>query len=415
MVIDVDGDGKADKPTVEIRVIGKRWWWAFEYINEGITTGNQIAIPDDRPVSLLITSDTVIHSFWTPRIGGKRDAVPGRVNRMWFNLTEDVPRARSEHLRGECAEYCGEAHSLMRYEVLALDGADYDKWVAEYQAGPTFADDLQGPRGRRGGVHRPGGCVACHAITGNADAPRAPSVPTSPSSATVATSAPASRTCSRTAATDDSGGPRGAPHRSGSANPNSLKPGTSLLDNGTPRFDGMVIPKAALDGEIRTASSRRTSSPPKPSSTPSSTYLLAQKSAFPLPVTPAPAVTTPSFPVLPRNVPHELRRHPRRHRRPCEHVPRGQAPCYKEIWLTTVDHKLIGKLYLFTSLFFFMDRWPGGAVHSSAARVPREHVHLGADVQRDVHDARHDHDLPVDHAVVRCVLQLPDPAADRRP
>ncbi|MCB9680238.1 MAG: cytochrome c oxidase subunit II [Alphaproteobacteria bacterium] len=159
-----DDAGEPVKKTVEIKVIGKRWWWAFEYVNEGIVTGNQFAIPDDRPVSLLITSDTVIHSFWVPRIGGKRDAVPGRMNRIWFNLQQDVQPGEVEHIRGECAEYCGDAHALMRFEVIALDGADFDRWVTEYQAGPKLAGDVK-TKGEA--AFAAGGCIGCHAITGN--------------------------------------------------------------------------------------------------------------------------------------------------------------------------------------------------------------------------------------------------------
>ena len=89
-----------------------------------------MAFPDDRPVSLYISSDTVIHSFWLPRVGGKRDAIPGRINRIWFNfdLTKLDPKpGKPEHIRGECAEFCGEAHALMRFEAQAMDGGDFDK------------------------------------------------------------------------------------------------------------------------------------------------------------------------------------------------------------------------------------------------------------------------------------------------
>jgi cytochrome c oxidase subunit 2 len=161
-------DGAVAKPTVEINVIGKRWWWSFEYVGQGVVTGNQLAFPDDRPVSLMITSDTVIHSFWLPRIGGKRDAIPGRVNRIWFNMTEDIPAGKPEHIRGECAEYCGEAHALMRFEALAMDGSDYEKWLAEMQKPIKSPDAAQQEKAE--GAFRDAGCAGCHAVAGVAGA-----------------------------------------------------------------------------------------------------------------------------------------------------------------------------------------------------------------------------------------------------
>ena len=172
--MDADGrvmlndDGLPVKPTVEIKVVGKRWWWEFEYVDSGLVTGNQFAVPDDRPVSLLITSDTVIHSFWAPRIGGKRDAVPGRINRIWFNLDAEklnIEPGKPHLIRGECAEYCGEAHALMRFEVLAMKGDDYDKWVREQLTPPTFADASVKDKGEA--AFSAAGCGGCHVVRGN--------------------------------------------------------------------------------------------------------------------------------------------------------------------------------------------------------------------------------------------------------
>lgn len=161
--VTVDG---VEKKTVEINVIGKRWWWAFEYIESGVVTANQFRIPDDRYVSLSITSDTVIHSFWAPRIGGKRDAVPGRMNRIWFKLTElDLPAGEQELIRGECAEYCGEAHSRMLFDVVAMDGPDFDSWLEEMKTPATFADASVQSKGETAFTN--GGCIGCHAIEGN--------------------------------------------------------------------------------------------------------------------------------------------------------------------------------------------------------------------------------------------------------
>ncbi len=272
----VTADDGTFKQTVEIRAVGKRWWWAFDYINEGFSTGNQIAIPDDRPVSLQIVSDTVIHSFWVPRLGGKRDAVPGRVNRIWFNMEQDIERGAPQHLRGECAEYCGEAHALMRFEVLAMDGADFDTWVGEYQSGPEFADESVKTAGEAAFME--GGCIACHAVTGN--------------EAAMGTIGPDltffgdkrylgagvhdlfGKTSLASQGVDVTD--RRSILKAWIRNPNQLKPGTALLASGAPRVDGMVIPKAGLDGilsEDEFAEDKLDAIV---------TYLLAQESSFPL-------------------------------------------------------------------------------------------------------------------------------------
>ena len=269
----VDEAGAPVTPLVEIKVIGKRWWWAFEYVREGVVTANQFAIPDDRPVSLLITSDTVIHSFWVPRIGGKRDAVPGRVNRIWFNLDKDIAPGEVHQIRGQCAEYCGDAHALMRFEVVALDGADFDKWVAAYQAGPTFAD--AGVKAKGEEAFTAGGCIGCHAVTGfeAATGVQGPDLSFFADRRWLAAGVwdmfPNGRS-------DDS--VARAKLTQWIRDPNSLKPGTTKHDEPSRALDGMNIPvDRSNDGviqedELSTAQVDAIVD-----------YLLAQKSAYLLP------------------------------------------------------------------------------------------------------------------------------------
>lgn len=233
----LNDQGKPAKPTVEISVIGKRWWWAFEYVGTGVITGNQFAFPDDRPVSLLIASDTVIHSFWLPRIGGKRDAVPGRINRIWFNLSIDVPKGEPEHIRGECAEYCGEAHALMRMEALAMDGDDFDTWLKEMQAPIKLADAGKHTAGET--AFKDAGCISCHAVTGYdiAIGKQGPNLTAFGDrrylGAGVFDLYPSGRADESTAKTLLTQWIR---------NPDSLKPGTTKTNNPSRAIDGMNIP-----------------------------------------------------------------------------------------------------------------------------------------------------------------------------
>ncbi len=157
----------APEDALEIAVNGKRWWWEFTYIESGVVTANEMHVPAGRPVSLLIQSDSVIHSFWTPRLGGKRDAVPGRINRMWFTVTDDIQPGSPITYRGACAEYCGEAHALMRHRVVGHEEAEFDQWLADMQE-PVPARGMALQKGKA--VFTSAGCVGCHAITGNEQA-----------------------------------------------------------------------------------------------------------------------------------------------------------------------------------------------------------------------------------------------------
>lgn len=113
---------------LEITVIGQQWWWEYRYDidNNGtvdIITANEAAIPVGRDVRFKIQSNDVIHSFWIPALAGKLDAVPGRTHELV--MSADRPGV----FEGQCTEYCGLSHGVMRMQVKALDTAEYDKWV----------------------------------------------------------------------------------------------------------------------------------------------------------------------------------------------------------------------------------------------------------------------------------------------
>jgi cytochrome c oxidase subunit 2 len=116
-----------------IDVIGHQWWWEFRYPEYEITTANQLFIPTGRPISLVMRSADVIHSFWIPKIGGKRDvnplprrredAAPAHPNYLTFTVREPG------HYDGQCAEYCGEAHGIMRMSAMAVEPTQVDAWI----------------------------------------------------------------------------------------------------------------------------------------------------------------------------------------------------------------------------------------------------------------------------------------------
>lgn len=122
--------GIGERPEAVIEVTARQWFWEFRYLDD---EGNAVAMSRDvlamplgRMVEFRVTSADVIHSFWIPRLGGKMDAIPGRVNRL---------RLRADHaggatpIRGQCAEFCGTGHALMHFDVEVLDGAEWDAWL----------------------------------------------------------------------------------------------------------------------------------------------------------------------------------------------------------------------------------------------------------------------------------------------
>jgi cytochrome c oxidase subunit 2 len=129
---DVPEDRKAD--TYEINATGYQWWFKFEYPSEQIagagalTTGNELVIPAGRPVRINIRTVDVIHSFWVPKLAGKVDMIPNRANFLW--LQADEPG----YYWGQCAEYCGDSHAVMRFRVIALGPKDFNDWLTQQTA-----------------------------------------------------------------------------------------------------------------------------------------------------------------------------------------------------------------------------------------------------------------------------------------
>jgi cytochrome c oxidase subunit II len=113
--------------SLNIDVTGHQWWWEFKYPDYGITTANEIYLPVGRTVNFRLRSADVIHSFWTPQLGGKRDVVTNRTNYMWY--TPDSSTASSVW-NGFCVEYCGSSHANMRFRVFTVTPEQFASWVA---------------------------------------------------------------------------------------------------------------------------------------------------------------------------------------------------------------------------------------------------------------------------------------------
>ncbi|HCU11690.1 MAG TPA: cytochrome c oxidase subunit II [Gemmatimonadetes bacterium] len=113
--------------SLEIDVTGHQWWWEFRYPDYGVTTANEIYLPVGRTVNFRLRSADVIHSFWAPELGGKRDVVTNRTNYIWY--TPDT--AIAAHVwNGFCVEFCGASHANMRFRVFTVTPQQFESWVA---------------------------------------------------------------------------------------------------------------------------------------------------------------------------------------------------------------------------------------------------------------------------------------------
>jgi cytochrome c oxidase subunit 2 len=116
---------QSDATALEVTVVGKQWWWQFEYTDAKVVTADELVIPTGRKVHLKLKAceqDTcnVIHSFWVPELSGTRDVVPGRTNELTLNADEPGT------FLGQCKEYCGLSHANMRFRVIAKTPKDFE-------------------------------------------------------------------------------------------------------------------------------------------------------------------------------------------------------------------------------------------------------------------------------------------------
>jgi cytochrome c oxidase subunit 2 len=146
-----------------IKVTGYQWQWHYEYLGSGVSffsrlartsdlarqkgsgidprsvenylleVDNPLVVPTDTKIRMLLTANDVIHAWWVPDFGMKRDAIPGFINEMWISVDADKPGT----YRGQCAELCGADHGFMPIVVVAKPKAEFDAWLSQQQAAAT--------------------------------------------------------------------------------------------------------------------------------------------------------------------------------------------------------------------------------------------------------------------------------------
>lgn len=148
---------------VKVTVRARQWWWQYEYPDRGVVTANEMHIPTGQKISLTLLSDDVIHSFWPPKLAGKLDIVPNRVNKMM------IQASKPGTYFGQCGEFCGISHANMRLRVIAHTPADFEKWVSANAKPAVLPDPEDDPEAAAGAAaFRAKGCASCHTVKGYA-------------------------------------------------------------------------------------------------------------------------------------------------------------------------------------------------------------------------------------------------------
>jgi len=141
-----------DQSALTLKITGYQWKWKYEYLDQNISffsnlattqeqinnnapknpwflleVDNEVVVPVNTKVKLLITADDVVHSWWVPELGIKQDAIPGFINENWFYITKPGT------YRGQCGELCGMNHGFMPIVVKAVSQTEFNQWVNAHQ------------------------------------------------------------------------------------------------------------------------------------------------------------------------------------------------------------------------------------------------------------------------------------------
>ncbi len=125
-------DAKKPKAAVNVVVVGHQFWWEFNYPDYNVVTANELHVPvsdaqNSRPTFMKLSSADVVHSFWIPRLAGKTDLLPNRVNEMWID-----PQGTGVY-EGQCAQFCGAEHAKMLLRVYVDTPEQFQAWISNQQ------------------------------------------------------------------------------------------------------------------------------------------------------------------------------------------------------------------------------------------------------------------------------------------
>jgi len=128
---------------LQVEVVGHQWWWEFRYPQyttrtptgrvDTLVTANDLYLPIGRTANFTLRTKDVLHSFWIPQLGGKRDLISNHTNYLWFTPDTSL---RTTVFNGSCNEYCGASHANMRFRTFVVTATEFDAWV-QHQLGPA--------------------------------------------------------------------------------------------------------------------------------------------------------------------------------------------------------------------------------------------------------------------------------------
>jgi len=160
-VIHAIQDARKPDGAIEVTVIGHQFWWEIRYPELGVVTANELHVPvsdtsHPTPTFLKLLSADTDHSFWVPRLAGKTDLIPNRVNNMWID-----PHETGVYV-GQCAQYCGMQHAKMLLRVYVDSREQFEQWVQEEKKSAQSSDSVG--EGRR--IFETTPCINCHTVSG---------------------------------------------------------------------------------------------------------------------------------------------------------------------------------------------------------------------------------------------------------
>jgi cytochrome c oxidase subunit 2 len=157
-IFNTQREAPANAIIVEVR--GWQWWWEFRYaVNGGrdtVVTANEVHVAVGTPVQLRMTAGDVLHAFWVPQMGGKRDLIPNKVNTITF-----TPEEPGVYL-GQCAEFCGDSHALMKMRLVAHDREGFQRWLQNESEPAPAPRDSAVMLGKQ--LVTKGACAGCHIV-----------------------------------------------------------------------------------------------------------------------------------------------------------------------------------------------------------------------------------------------------------
>lgn len=197
-LIDMYDSTEAD---VDIKITGYQWKWQYDYLDDDfryfsnlktprdqinnrqtknenylLEVDNPLVVPVGQKVRLLMTANDVIHSWWVPEFGLKKDAIPGFINEAWIRVD------KAGTYRGQCTELCGKDHGFMPIVVEAVPQAEYAAWIGEQRAAAekekqlTEKDWTMAELMERGEQSYQNACASCHQQNGNGLPPAFPAL-----------------------------------------------------------------------------------------------------------------------------------------------------------------------------------------------------------------------------------------------